>query len=62
MYHHPSACVRAHRGAGEVPPTPNRPPVHHPPPQGGDVESACGALVWGSAAFRGFLRGGPRLF
>ena len=39
---------------GEVPQT-----GHHPPPQGGD-ESACGALAWGSAAFRGFSR--PRLF
>ena len=36
---------------GEVPQT-----GHHPPPQGGDeyLVLACGALVWGSAAFRSF--------
>jgi hypothetical protein len=44
--------------SGEIPQT-----DHHPPPQGGDeyLVLACGALVWGSAAFRGFSRGGAHV-
>eukprot|EP00966_Prymnesium_polylepis_P140108 3236577-Prymnesium_polylepis.1 len=39
-----------------------KPATTRPPRGEGGDESACGALVWGSAAFRGFSRGGPRLF